>query len=544
MHSPARALLAFVTAGAVLVGFQEARNGITAPEIRAHTYFLAQDALEGRGSGTQGGELAAEYIKSQFIGMGLEPVNGSYFQDVPLTGITLDPTTLSLAFEDEDGRLPADYPTDAIIWPGVANPAIQVSGELVFVGYGIDAPVWGWDDFKGRDLSGKVLVFLVGDPPAPPDEPQLFDGRAMTYYGRWTYKFEEARRQGATGALIIHTEEAAGYGWDVVRNSWTGEQVMLPGRGDGPPLFVQGWLHRDFAREMLQLAGLDLAELFVRAARRDFRPVTTGITMRSRLNSRSRSITTRNVVGYRPGELPEGDEEVVVFTSHYDHLGIGPAVDGDSIYNGAYDNASGVAVLLEVAEAFGELEEPTRRGALFIATAAEEAGLYGSQHYVANPLFPMENTVAALNVDGANLWGETEDVIALGADRSTLGDFLQERADEAGLAVRDDPEPERGIFFRSDHFPFAQAGVPVLFLQHGTQYRNRPEGWGEERMNAWNAEHYHQPSDEYDDSFDFDGAVQQGRLLFGLGYDLATTAVRPEWREGSPFRTAGQDTRR
>lgn len=513
--------------GTALVGLQEAGDGITADEIRAHMYFLSGDQLQGRAPGTPGADLAAEYIKTQFMSMGLEPVDGSYFQEVPLVGITTDPTTLSLAFEVEAGRVPALYSSEAVIWPGApGRSAIQLTGELVFVGYGIHAPEWQWDDYKGRDLNGKVAVFLVGDPPAPPDEPELFDGRSMTYYGRWTYKFEEARRRGATGALLIHTDEAAGYGWDVVRSSWTGEHLMLPDQGDGAPLLVQGWITRDLARRVFDQAGIDLAELFVRAARRDFSPVATDVTVRARLNSRSRRVPARNVVGYLPGADPATDE-VVVFTSHYDHLGIGPAVDGDSIYNGAYDNASGVGLLLEVAEEFSTLGQAPRRGALFVATTAEEAGLLGSRYYVRNPLFPLESTVAAINVDGANLWGETDDVVAVGAERSTLGDVLRPRAEEMGLRVRPDPDPDKGGFFRSDHFPFALAGVPVLYIRHGLDFRGRPSGWGETLMERWAAASYHRPSDEYDPSFDLSGAVQQARLVFRTGLDLAGSTERP-----------------
>ena len=528
---------ATATVVAAAIGFQEARDGITADEIRAHLYFLSQDELGGRAPGTRGAELAAGYIKTQFLRMGLRPVDGSFFQNVPLVGTTIDPTTASLAFEVEGGRVAARYPEDAVFWPGLTEPSVQLEGELVFVGYGIEAPEWEWDDFDGRNLDGKVLVFLVGDPPAPPDEPDLFDGRAMTYYGRWSYKFEEARRRGAAGALIIHTDEAAGYGWGVVRSSWTGETYTLAGDRRGPPV-LKGWLTRDLAARVFSEADVDLAELYVRAARRDFTPVATGITVRGRLSGRSREIDARNVVGYAPGAGPAGDE-VVVFTAHYDHLGIGPPVDGDSIYNGAYDNASGVALLLEVAEAFAALDSLPRRTALFVATTAEEAGLLGARHYVRAPVFPIERTVAAFNIDGANLWGETDDVVALGAERSTLGALLRPRAMEMGLAIRPDPEPEKGAFFRSDHFAFALAGVPVLYLRHGLDYRGRPAGWGDRMMRRWAAESYHQPSDEYGPGIDLSGAVQQGRLVFSVGYDAATAETRPEWYDDAGARTAG-----
>lgn len=543
MHRLLRITLAVVvTTGAapvVRADFEEARRSITAAELRAHLYFLSADQLQGRAPGTRGGELAAEFIASQFLRLGLEPVEGGYFQTVPLTGVTVDPTTVALAFDSESERLPAHYPGDAVVWPAGTNPNVQVSGEVVFVGYGANAPQWEWDDFKERDLSGKVLVFLVGDPPAPPDEPDLFEGRTMTYYGRWTYKLEEARRQGATAALIVHSDDAAGYEWNVVETSFTGEQLVLPDSGQGAPLLMSGWLTRDFARRVFATAGLDLDELYVQATRRDFRPVATGVTVRARISSGRRAVRTRNVVGYLPGSHPERGDEVVILTSHYDHLGTGRSEDGDSIYNGAYDNASGVSLLLEVADAFARLEPRPDRGILFVATAAEEAGLLGSRHYVANPLFPLENTVAALNVDGANLWGETEDVIALGAERSTLGDLVGARAEEAGLIVMPDPAPESGSFFRSDHFPFALAGIPVLNVQHGIRFRGRPPGWGQRVMADYDARHYHRPSDEYDPEADLAGAVQQARLLFGIAYDIAMWDRRPAWHEGEEIGAQG-----
>lgn len=527
---PIIALIAVAT-GAAFPGFQEAYRSITAGEIRAHLLFLASDRLEGRKPGTQGADIAADYIAERFESFGLEPVGGSYFHEVPLTGITTDPATASLAFEVDDARLPASYPSDAVIWPGSARPSVQVGAELVFVGYGVHAPEWGWDDYKGRDVQGRVLLILPGDPPAPPDEPDLFHGRSLTYYGRWTYKLEEARRRGATGALLVHAPRSTGYPWDVVTTSWTGERLTLDEDGLGAAVLLQGWLTEDFARQALALAGLDLGELTVRAARHDFAPTPTGMTVRSRMNNRSRPVPARNVVGYIPGR----SNDVVVFTAHYDHLGIGPAVDGDSIYNGAYDNASGVSVLLEVADAFARLGESTERGVLFMATTAEEAGLLGAHHYVNQPLFPVDATAAVINFDGANLWGETHDVIAPGVHHSTLGAMLRERAAQLDIVVRPDPVPERGAFFRSDHFPFARAGVPALYLQHGLAFRGRPAGWGDSVMGAWLEDHYHRPSDEVPPDMDLSGAVQQARLAFTVGLDLANAPAAPTWLERPPF---------
>ena len=529
LRVPGAALLA----GGLLLGYQQTPDGITAEEIRAHTQYLARDELRGRAPGTRGGELAAEYIRAQFREMGLQPLGASYFQEVPLVGVTPDPATIELALEVDSGRRPLSYPEEAVIWPGgpLVTP-VQVAAELVFVGYGIHAPEWGWDDYAGRDVSGKIVVILVGDPPAPPEEPELFEGPTHTYYGRWTYKLEEAGRRGASGALLVHTADAAGYDWSVVRSSWTGEQLMLPGPSDDPVL-LQGWISRPAAREAFGLAGLDLTELYALAARRDFAPVGTGITVRARMDGNTRRLSSRNVVAYRPGTA---EEDVVMFTAHYDHLGVGQPVNGDSIYNGAYDNASGVALLLEVAQAFADLEDGTRRGTVFMATTAEEAGLLGARQYVRTPLVPLARTLAVLNVDGANLWGETDDVVPLGAARSNLGRVVQPRADELGLQILPDPQPAEGAFFRSDHFAFARAGIPVLYVRHGLRFRDRPEGWGAQQMERWATENYHQPSDEYHPGLDFSGAVQQARLVFGIGYDIADSDFVPEWDEGSPFR--------
>ena len=528
MRGIAHAVLLAAIAAVVAPQFEQSRDSIREDHLHAHLRFLSHDHLAGRAPGTPGEEIAGEYIAAQFRRAGLRPVDGSYFQDVALQGLTVDTSALALEFQRDTVMLRAAYPGDAVIWTGPGgNGTRDIEAELVFVGYGVDAPEWDWDDFAERDVRDRVLLFLIGDPPAPPEEPGLFDGRDLTYFGRWTYKLEEARRRGAAGALIVHDDEAAGYGWEVVVSSWTGEQLHLDRSGGPDPLPLQGWVRRETAQGILAAASLDLDELAVRAARRDFRPVPTGLTVHARIRSASRDVTTRNVVGLLPGKHPSRRDEIVVLTSHYDHLGTGAPVRGDSIYNGAYDNASGVSLLLEVAEAFGMLQPPTDRSLLFIATAAEEAGLLGSTYYTENPLFPLGSTVAALNTDGANLWGPTDDVIAIGADRSTLGGILTARAHEMGLLVRDDPAPERGSFFRSDHYPFARHGIPVLYLEHGLRFRGRPPGWGEQLMARYHAERYHRPGDEYDSRFDLSGAVQQARLLFAVGYDVANAASRP-----------------
>jgi Zn-dependent M28 family amino/carboxypeptidase len=510
---------------------------ITEEGLRAHVRFLADDALEGRAPGTRGGELAALYIATQMEAAGLEPVQGSYFQTVPVIGHTPDPASARLELRYGGRSAAAEYLEDFVVWSGRAAPEASALGELVFVGYGVEAPEAGWSDYGDVDMAGKVALILVNDPPPTNEEPNRFDGEAMTYYGRWTYKFEEAARQGAAGAIIVHETGPAGYPWGVVRSSWSGEQFALStGDQDPPPVPVAGWISRETAMWVLAMAGHSLEELEAAAESREFAPVPTGIQADARVASEVRTLETPNVVGLLPGRTRP--DELVILTAHYDHLGIGPAVDGDSIYNGAYDNASGVAVLLEVARAFRAVEPAPARSVLFMATAAEESGLLGAQWYADAPLFPLYNTVATLNVDGASLWGRTEDMIVMGGDRNELGAFAEARARQMGIRLVPDPEPEKGLFFRSDHFPFARAGVPALWIRHGERFRGRPEGWGREMLDRYTAEAYHSPLDRFSEDFVFDGAVQQGRLLFLTSLDIATDNSFPNWFEGSEFRAA------
>lgn len=511
---------------------------LSGDRIRDHVRTLASDEFMGRGPGQPGGDLAADYIAAAFAEAGLLPVNESYFQAVPMIGYAADPASVRLSFAGPAGTVDVPYLDHLVV--NVGDPqATEVTGsaEVVFVGYGIDAPEAGWNDFAGADVKGKILLILVNDPPATPEEPDLFGGRAMTYYGRWTYKFEEAARQGALAAFIVHETEPAGYPWTVVRSSWSGEQFSLPAVPGAPePAGLVGWVSRDVAAAALQLAGLSFEDLKAAAGRRGFVAVPTGITATASLRSTSRPVETVNVVGLLEGGSRPG--EIITVTAHYDHFGIGEAVEGDSIYNGAYDNASGTALLLDMARAFASLPERPARSLLFIATAAEERGLLGAQWYVDSPLFPLENTVAGMNVDGANLWGETDDVTFQGEERSELGVFVRARAAEMGLTLVPDSEPEKGYFFRSDHFPFAKAGVPALYVNHGKEYRGRPAGWGQQIQDEFTASRYHAPSDEFSEEFVFDGAVQQGLLTARILWDVAQSEAWPNWHEGQEFKAA------
>jgi Zn-dependent M28 family amino/carboxypeptidase len=513
-------------------------RSITGDEMRAHTRFLSQDLLRGRAPGTPGGDIAAHYIASQFEEMGLDPVQGSYFQMVPILGSKPLPSGIDLSFRTEGRSASPQHMDDYTLIAGdAAAPFVEGSGELVFVGYGIDAPEAGWDDFGGMDLTGKVLLILVNDPPSTANQPDLFGGPAMTYYGRWTYKYEEAARQGALAAILIHTTESAGYPWSVVQAGRSREQFALPPDPSGPPpVPMKGWMTFETTAWVLEMTGFDLDDLKRRAGNRNFSPVSTGIQVSGRVTSSVRSVETMNVVGLLPGT--ERPDEVITFTSHYDHLGVGEPVNGDSIRNGAYDNASGIALMLETAEAFATLPSPPARSILFIATAAEEAGLLGSGWYAQSPLFPLEKTVAEINVDGANLWGETNDFTVHGVERSGLGPFARSRAEEMRLTLVPDQEPEKGFFFRSDHFPIARAGIPALYFSHGSDYRDRPEGYGDSIQAEYQAQDYHAPSDEFSDEWVYDGAVQHALFVFRVVLDIARDSTFPNWLEGSEFKAA------
>ncbi len=532
---------AFVVVTLLALAGCSARGGeptLSADSIRAHTRALSSDAYLGRGTGQRGGEMAADYIADRFRAYGLEAPRGSYFQDVPIVGNEPDPATASLSFEGPDGTLSATYLDDFVLNPGNPEATSAVGdAELVFVGYGIDAPENRWNDFEDADVAGKFILILVNDPPAPSTDPGFFGGVAMTYYGRWTYKYEEAARQGALGALIVHQTGPAGYGWSVVRGGFAGEQFSLPlDPSAPPPAGMTGWVTAETARAALATAGLDFDGLEAAAARPGFHAVDTGIRVRAGVRSAVRRLDTRNVVGLLPGATRP--DEYLVVTAHYDHFGVGEAIDGDSIYNGAYDDASGAALLIDMARAMSRLDPRPERSVLFMSTAAEEQGLLGAEWYVHAPLYPLDRTVAEVNFDGANVWGETSDVQVLGVDRNGLGAYVRSRAAELGLTVTPEAQPEVGTYFRSDHFPFAKAGVPALYVKHGWTFVDRPAGWGDSVRVDYVANHYHTPVDEFRDDWAFDGAVQQGTLGMLTLLDVADSDAWPNWNDGQEFKAA------
>ncbi|MDB4947552.1 MAG: putative aminopeptidase [Gemmatimonadetes bacterium] len=501
--------------------------------VDAHLRFLSHPLMEGRGPGTRGGDTAQEYIRAQFRRLGLQPVDGTYTQPVPLVGMNPTPT-LSFRLPDGTTRELA-YKDDFVLKAGMPQPETAARAELVFVGYGITAPEYEWDDYADADVRGKVVLVRVNDP-GTAETPGFFGGEALTYYGRWTYKTEEASRRGAAGVLLIHTDESAGYGWNVVRTSNSGEQYDLLGAPEFP-LQVKGWVSTPAIREVLDAAGVELDELLRASDRKDFRAVPTGVQVDAAVRSTVREVGTANVIGLLPGSDPARAAEPVILAAHYDHLGTGVAADGSpAIYHGAYDNASGVAVLLALAEAAASLPTPPARPLLFVSTTAEEAGLLGSEWYARHPLFPLPRTAAMINVDGANLFGRTTDIGPLGADRSSLGAVVTEAAAAEGMRVTPEAHPAQGMFFRQDHFPLARAGVPALAMDHGLTYEGRPEGWGQERYIEFTTTHYHQPSDAYRDDFDYSGALQQARVTLRTALAVADADALPDWNPGSEFK--------
>jgi Zn-dependent M28 family amino/carboxypeptidase len=506
--------------------------------IAEHLRVLASDSFLGRGPGHPGGDMAVEYIAGRFAEFGLEAPGGSYVQAVPMVGNTPVAEAAALSFTGPRGTLAPAYLDDFVLNPGYPDAIdVEGEGELVFVGYGIDAPEAGWNDFDGVDVAGKFILILVNDPPATAAEPDLFGGVAMTYYGRWTYKYEEAARQGARGALVVHETGPAGYPWSVVRGGFSGEQFSLAPDPAGPePADMIGWVTEEVARAALAAGGHDLDELKTRAGERGFTAVPTGVMVAASLEASVRRLDTENVVGLVRGSTRP--DEYILVTSHYDHFGVGEPIDGDSIYNGAYDNASGTALMLEMARVLAQTEPAPARSVLFIATGAEEQGLLGAEWYVQSPLYPLNATVAAVNFDGASVWGVTTDVSVLGEERSELGAYVRARAGELDVTLTPEAEPEVGTYFRSDHFPFARAGVPALYFKHGREYVGRPAGWGDSIQAAYTATHYHAPTDEVGSDWVYEGAARDGTLALLTILDLAASDAWPNWLEGQEFRAA------
>jgi Zn-dependent M28 family amino/carboxypeptidase len=516
-----------------------AAAAITAGALLEATTVLAADDLRGRAPATEGDVRARAILAGQLRSMGYEPggPDGQWEQPFDLVGITTASPD-GWRFLGKEGAIELKARSEFVAVSGVQAESAGIgNAEVVFVGYGIEAPEYGWDDFKGVDVKGKVLLMLNNDPDW---DARLFDGVRRLYYGRWTYKYESAARHGAAGAIIIHTTPSAGYPWQVVQSSWSGEQFELPAN-DGPRVQVQGWATEDGARRLAAAGGHDLARLVESARSRDFRPVPLGVRTSLALSATLSRSRTANVAGLLPGSDPVLRREVVVLTAHHDHLGVGePDADGDRIYNGARDNAAGCAQVLGIARAFASLPVRPRRSILVLFVAAEEQGLLGSQYFARSPTFPAGRIAANINVDGGNIWGRTTDVTLVGFGKSSLDDVASRGARHQGRTLVPDQFPDRGSFYRSDQFEFARIGVPAIYYGTGTQFVGRPAEWGRQQIEAWEERQYHQPSDQVTADWNLDGMVDDARLGFVSAWLVASADAMPSWNRGDEFEAARQ----
>jgi Zn-dependent M28 family amino/carboxypeptidase len=508
-------------------------------QVMGHIKTLSSDEFEGRAPGTKGETLTVADLIDQFKKMGLKPGNtdGTYVQKVPLVGITPSPAPLVIASGSK--QLTLKWKDDVVAWTKhVAESASIDKSDIVFVGYGVVAPEFSWDDYKGVDVKGKTLVMLVNDPPVPdparPGEldPKVFGGRAMTYYGRWTYKYEIGAMKGAAGVLIVHETGPAGYGFNVVQGK-TAEQfdLVTPDKNMGRPQ-IEGWITLDKAREVFALGGQDFDALKKQAATREFRPVPLGVTASMTIRNTLRTIESQNVMARLEGADPALKNEYVVYTAHWDHFG----KTAEGIFHGAVDNASGTAGLLEVARAFTKANPPPRRSLLFMSVTAEEQGLLGSQYYAVTPVYPLAKTVAAINMDGLNVHGRTKDITLVGYGASELDDYVAAAAAEQGRTVHGDAEPEKGFYYRSDHFNFAKLGVPALDPDEGVEFVGKPAGYGQKVRDDYTSNRYHTPNDVITPEWDLSGAAEDLKLLLAVGYRIAQADKFPEWRPGNEFK--------
>jgi Zn-dependent M28 family amino/carboxypeptidase len=523
-------------------------QSITTENLARHIERLSSDEFEGRAPGTEGEKLTVRYLTEQFKARGLQPGNpdGSYIQNVPLVGLTANASARIVSGATTlDLRFPDDY---VAVTRRVVPQVTVAESDVVFVGYGVVAPEYGWDDYKGTDVRGKTIVMLVNDPAVPSaadsstlDE-HMFKGRAMTYYGRWTYKYEIAAQKGAAAAIIVHETGPAGYPYEVVSATWGREifEIQSPDRNmDRMP--VEAWIHLDRAKELFKAAGSDFDRLKQAAVRKDFKPVSLPAKATFTVTNTIREIESQNVVAKIEGSDPQLRDEYVVYMAHWDHLGRDASLKGDQIFNGALDNASGTAGLLEIAGAYRNLNRAPRRSMLFLAVTAEEFGLLGAKYYAATPLYPLERTLASINMDGVNQWGRTKDIVVVGLGNSTLDDVLSQVATTKGRTVTPDAEPEKGFFYRSDHFEFAKQGVPSLFTDSGIAYIGKPESYGRQKRDEYTARDYHKVSDEMKPDWDLTGAVEDLQLLAEVGYRVAQGDRYPEWKPGTEFRAKREE---
>jgi Zn-dependent M28 family amino/carboxypeptidase len=509
-----------------------------------HIKKLSSDEFEGRGPGTKGEELTVKYLEDAFKNIGLKPGNtdGSYIQKVPMVGITAT-NTAPLTIASSSTKRTFTWKEEVVAWTKhVADGASIADSEIIFAGYGVTAPEFNWDDFKGVDVKGKTIMVFVNDPqvPDPADPSKLdqktFNGRAMTYYGRWTYKFEEGARRGAAGVLIVHETGPAGYPFQVVQGNLNEKvDLVTPDKNMGRAA-IEGWVTLDTAKAILKMGGQDFDALKKQSITREFKPVPLNLKASMAIKNTMRTLDSRNVLGKLEGSDPKLRDEYVIYTAHWDHLGIGAPVKGDKIYNGALDNASGVSQLLELARGFTQVEPKPKRSILFLMVTAEEQGLLGSQYYSVTPVYPLAKTVANINVDGINQWGRTKDITVIGMGASDLDDYLRDAAKEQGRELRPDPESEKGFYYRSDHFNFAKQGIPALYVDTGEEFIGKPAGYSQAKRTEYTNVDYHQPSDEVKPDWDLGGALEDSQVLFLVGYRVANADKIPEWKPGNEFR--------
>ena len=509
---------------------------ITPEHIRWHVRYLSHDLLEGRGTGQRGGDIAAEYIATQFAEYGLKPAgdHGTYMQKVPLVGITTLAET-QFALVPKQGEAMNLKPLDEYVaYDQTQQLQSDLDADIVFVGYGIEAPEYNWDDYKGLDVRGKVLLMLVNEPPS--DDAKFFKGKALTYYGRWTYKYEEAARKGAVGVILVHQTQMASYPWEVVRNSNSGEKSFL--KLEGPALKVASWVQLDVAKRLASASGMDLEKMMQDAQSREFHPVNLRAKLKAHMVSKVRNFESNNVLAMLPGADRKMADEAVLYTAHYDHFGIRPDMPGDNIFNGTDDNATGCGILVELARAFGTASQRPRRSILFAAVTAEEQGLLGSEYLGKHPPLAAGKIALDLNYDDVKPLGAPEEVEVSGAERTTFYPAVEATAKEFRLAIRPDARPEAGHFYRSDHFSFARVGIPSFSINEGMKYKGHNEAWGLEQERNYVEKHYHQPSDEYHPEMDFVGDSAMARFGFALGWEAASLPKLIGWQKGDEFEPA------
>ncbi len=536
-------------AGSSSSGAPSAAQIKTMPQFDAarmleHIKVLSSDQFEGRAPGSAGEELTVKYLEDQFTKMGLRPGNtdGTYIQDLPLVGIT-GTNTRPLTVSAAGRKTTFTWHDDVVAWTRRMTDTVSLeSSELIFAGYGVTAPEFNWDDFKDVDVKGKTIIVLVNDPQIPDAsdpaklDTTLFNGTAMTYYGRWTYKFEEGARRGAAGIFIVHETGPAGYPFAVVQGNLRERfDLAAPDKNMGRAA-IEGWLSLDAAKKVLALAGQDLGALKKQALSRDFRPVPLKLQASLGISNSMRTIQSKNVLAKLEGSDARLRDEYVIYTAHWDHLGKGEPVNGDDIYNGALDNASGVAAVLEIARGFTSVEPRPKRSILFLMVGAEEQGLLGSQHYAEQPIYVLAKTLANINFDGINQWGRTKDITVIGMGASDLDDYLRDAAVEQGRTLRPDPESEKGFYYRSDHFNFAKNGVPALYTDTGIDFVGKPPEYSQQKRDEYTNHDYHAPSDEIKPDWDLTGAIDDAQLLFVVGYRVANAAKFPEWKPGNEFK--------